>query len=69
MFQDEYKNTLNAVTEQIQPITADANTFIAKEQPGTVVSFNAIRAWLNDHGGGAVAKGVNKELLFEKILQ
>jgi hypothetical protein len=69
IFQDEYKNTLNALKEQIESIAADANTFIANEPLGTVVAFNAIRAWLNDRIGGSVAKGINKELFFEKILQ
>ena len=69
LFQDEYKNTLNAVKEQVGTIAADANTFISSEPPGTVVAFNAIRAWLNDSVGGSVNKGVNKELFFEKILQ
>jgi hypothetical protein len=67
MFQDEYKKTINEVQAQLPKMVEGVNTFVSGQAAGTVVSLNAVKAWLNDQVGG-LAKGVNKELFYNEML-
>jgi Mn-dependent DtxR family transcriptional regulator len=68
MFQDEYKKTINEVQVQLPKMVEGVNVFISGQAAGTVISLNAIRAWLNDQVGG-LSKGVNKELFYNEMLE